>query len=120
MNIHHTSYDATEMSGAIDGAARALAARQEAKQELTPPSYGEDQRKFIDTCVENIVGDLCRRMEGMHSRLKTIEQQVLASAEKVRHTMREHAAITIRLDDEIKAMDTIISDIAEQTRAAQS
>jgi hypothetical protein len=90
------------------------------RQELASPTYGEDQRKFIDTCVENIVGDLCRRMEDLHTQLKTIEQQVLASAEKARGALREHAAVCVRINDEIKAMSIVISDIAEQSRAAQS
>ena len=94
--------------------------RATGRQELTAPSYGEDQRKFIDTCVENIVSDLCRRMEDLHNQLRTIEQQVLASAEKARGALRDHAAVCVRVNDEIKAMHIVISDIAEQTRAAQS
>jgi hypothetical protein len=85
-------------------------------QELTPPAYGEDHRKFIDTCVEGIVSDLCRKMEGLHEQLRTIEQQVLGSAEKARNALREHAAVCIRVNDEIKAMGTVITDLAEQTR----
>ena len=119
MNVHHTSYGTTEMSGAIDAAARTVV-RQETRQELTPPSYGEDQRKFIDTCVENVVTDLCKRMEDLHNQLRTIEQQVLASAEKARCALREHAAVCVRINDEIKAMSTVITDIAEQTRVAQT
>ena len=112
MNVQHSPHKiAADLQHQIDSIDRVTS------QELTAPSYGEDQRKFIDTCVENIVSDLCRRMEDLHSQLKTIEQQVLASAEKARAALREHAAVCVRINDEIKAMSIVISDIAEQSRA---
>jgi len=112
MNIQHAPRRSTpELTEALNEIDRVTG------QQLAAPSYGEDQRKVIDTCVESIVSDLCRRMEDLHGQLKTIEQQVLASAERARNALREHAAVCVRVNDEIKAMHIVISDLAEQSRA---
>ena len=113
MNIQHSPHKvAADIAQHLEQIDRATG------QSLSAPSFGEDQRKFIDTCVENIITDLCKRMEDLHAQLRTIEQQVLSSAERARGALREHAAVCVLVNDEIKTMSIVISDIAERARAA--
>jgi adenosyl cobinamide kinase/adenosyl cobinamide phosphate guanylyltransferase len=107
-----------EVLARIDHAARtkAKAAKETDGQELEAPAYGNKHRMLIDTCVEGLVTDLCGQMEELHQTLKGIEQQVLQSAERARHVLNEHAAVCVRVNDEIGAMKTVINDLAEQAR----
>jgi hypothetical protein len=85
-------------------------------QELSPPVYGEEYRKAIDSLVEGIVSDLCKQMEELHLTLKGIEQEVLKSAERARSALRDHAGVCVKVRDEIKTMKIVITDLAEQAR----
>lgn len=114
MNVQHSPQKvAADLQQHLDKIDRATG------QELSPPGYGEDHRKFIDACVENIVTDICKRLQDLHAQLKAIEDQVLASAERARGALREHVAVAVRLNDEIRAMSMVITDLAEQTRATK-
>jgi hypothetical protein len=83
------------------------------KQELTPPSFGEEHRGAIDSIVTGLVGNLSKRIADLHAMLDQIEQSVLTSAERAKARLEDHVAVCVRVDDEIRAMKVVVDDLAK-------
>jgi hypothetical protein len=76
-----------------------------------PPSYGASHRKHIETCVEDLVQDLCAKIDELRQQLKTIEDILLQSAAKSKHSLNEHVTVCIKLNDEIMHTQDIINEL---------
>lgn len=85
------------------------------RQEIAP-SYGGPQRDAIASVVDGIVGDICSKIEALRKMLDVIEQQVLQSAAKSKHSLNDHVATCVRLNDEITHTREVIDEIAEHAR----
>jgi hypothetical protein len=93
-----------------------LAKNAIAPQELKPPTYGGPQRDAINSVVDGIIGDICEKVVELRKLLDQIEQQVLQSAAKSKHTLNEHVALCIKINDEVMHAREVITDLAETTR----
>jgi phage shock protein A len=80
-----------------------------------PPSFGEEHRAAIDSVVTGLASQLCKRIAALHSVLDRIEQQVLESAQKSKGAMENHVSICVRVDDEIRAMQIVVDDLAKDS-----
>jgi conjugal transfer/entry exclusion protein len=80
---------------------------------LRPPSFGQEHRAAIDSVVTGLASQLTKRIDTLHELLKQIEQQVLSSAERARASMDSHVATCVRVDDEIRAMQIVVDELAK-------
>jgi hypothetical protein len=102
MNLQEKSYrDATA----------AAASQDLQRQEIRPPAYGGPQRDAINSVVDGIVGDICNRIVDLRKMLDAIEQQVLESAAKSKAALNDHVGICVRINDEIRHMQTVIEEL---------
>ena len=85
-----------------------------------PPSYGDNHRQAIHSCIGALSTDICSRIQQLRATLDSIETALLQSAEKSRHTLDDHVALSARIDDEIKHMTGVVAELAEQARATAS
>ena len=85
-----------------------------------PPTYGENHRQAIHSCIGALSTDICARIQQLREMLDAIDKSLLQSAEKSRNTLDEHVALSSRIDDEIKHMTGVITELAEQARGTQS
>jgi hypothetical protein len=88
------------------------------QQEVHPPSYGGPQRDAINSVVDGIVGDICSKIGDLRKTLDAIEQAVLQSAAKSKHTLNEHVSTCVRINDEVVHMREVVAELAEQAREA--
>jgi hypothetical protein len=79
--------------------------------ELKPPSYGEPQRNAIDSVVDGIVGDLCKKIGDLRKTLDDIEQQVLEGAAGAKRVLLDHILVCVRVNDEIVHMQDVVKEI---------
>jgi hypothetical protein len=86
---------------------------REPAQELSPPSFGAEHRGAIDSIVTGLVGNLSKRIADLHAVLDQIEQSVLSSAERAKSRLEDHVAVCVRVDDEIRAMKSVVEDLAK-------
>lgn len=115
MPAQHSPRNAANLGTMLDEIDRATAP---VRQDVQPPSYGGPQRDAINSCVDNIVGDICGKIGELRKTLDEIEKAVLQSAAKSKHTLNEHVAVCVRINDEIVHMGSVIADLAEQSRDA--
>jgi hypothetical protein len=86
--------------------------------DVQPPTYGGPQRDAINSVVDGIVGDICTKISELQRSLKTIEDQVLQSAAKSKHSLNEHVVLCVKLNDEIRHAQDVINELkiaAEET-----
>lgn len=79
--------------------------------EMKPPAYGGPQRDAINSVVDNIVGDLCGKINDLRHTLDDIEQQVLSGAAGAKHALHDHVTLCVKVNDEITHMQAVIEDI---------
>lgn len=82
-----------------------------------PPSYGDQHRGAISSCVDALASDLCEKIGALRKALDQIEQHVLQSAAKSKGVLNDHVAVSVRINDEILHMQTVIAELAEDARA---
>jgi hypothetical protein len=110
MNVQQPS---AALSGLKDRIDRVTHPPRREVAELTPPSFGEEHRGAIDSIVTGLVGNLSKRIADLHALLDQIEQSVLSSAERAKSRLEDHVAVCVRVDDEIRAMKTVVEDLAK-------
>jgi hypothetical protein len=79
--------------------------------ELKPPSYGAPRRDAINSLVDDLVSEVCKKIEAVRETLNAIEQQALESAANSKHALQDHVSVCVRLDDEISHMRKVVEDI---------
>ena len=79
--------------------------------EIKPPAYGGPQRDAINSVVDNVVSDICGKIDTLRKTLDAIEQQVLEGAAGAKAALQDHIQICIRVKDEITHMQGVIEDI---------
>lgn len=79
--------------------------------EIRPPAYGGPQRDAINSVVDNIVGDICGKIDALRKTLDAIEQQVLEGAAGAKTALQDQVLICVRVNDEITHMQEVIADI---------
>lgn len=89
----------------------------ELRQEVVP-SYGGPQRDAINSVIDGIVGDICGKIEALRKMLDQIEQEVLTSAGKSKHSLSEHVSVCTSINDEILHMREVIAELSERARDA--
>lgn len=85
--------------------------------EMKPPSYGGPQRDAINSVVDNIVGDLCGKIAALRHGLDDIEQQVLESAAGAKHSLHDHVALSLKVNDELQRTQAVIEEIKTAIKA---
>ena len=85
----------------------------------TPPSYGDQHRGAIASCVDALASDLCDKIGALRKALDQIEQHVLQSAANSKAVLNEHVGVSVRINDEILHMQTVIAELAEDARRAE-
>ena len=83
-------------------------------QPLKPPAYGGPVREAIGSVVDNIVDDLCRKLNTVRATLDKIEQQALQSAADAKGTLSDHVAVCVKLNDEILRMQAMVAELHQQ------
>lgn len=76
-----------------------------------PPTYGGPQRDAINSVVDNIVSDICGKINDLRKTLDEIEQQVLEGAAGAKHALQDHISICVRVNDEFVHMQDVIAEI---------
>lgn len=107
------------LAGRLNDVDRAIAdiERGTKIEKHTPPSYGEQHRGAISSCVDALASDLCTKISALRVALDTVEQHILQSAAKSKGVLNDHVAVTVRINDEILHMQTVIAELAEDARA---
>jgi hypothetical protein len=80
------------------------------------PQQGEPERDAINSLVDRIVLDNCKRLKELENRLEDIRKQILASAADTKATLNEHVTLSIRFKDEIERLSDVIEEIAARGR----
>lgn len=79
--------------------------------DMRPPSYGNPQRDAINSVVDNVVGDLCSKINALRKTLDAIEQQVLEGAAGAKRALEDQILICIKVNDEIMHMQEVVEEI---------
>lgn len=87
--------------------------------DIKPPSYGGPQRDAINSVVDNIVSDLCGKINDLRKTLDEIEQGVLEGAAGAKSALQDHVAVCVRVNDEIVHMQAVIADIKQASLAVR-
>jgi hypothetical protein len=81
---------------------------------LKPPAYAAPTQGAIDSVVDNLVDDLCRRINGVRETLDKLEQQALQSAASAKIALKDHLQVCVKLNDEIRHMQAVVMEIGDQ------
>lgn len=79
--------------------------------EIRPPSYGGPQRDAINSVVDNVVSDICGKINDLRKTLDAIEQQVLEGAAGAKTVLQDHVLVCVKVNDEIVHMQEVIEEI---------
>jgi hypothetical protein len=83
------------------------------KNEYAAPSYGGPQRDAINSVIDNIVGDLCGKIETLRKTLDEIEAQVLKGAAGSKGALHDQISMSVRVNDEIVHMQAVVKEIQQ-------
>jgi hypothetical protein len=79
--------------------------------DLKPPSFGASRRQGIDTLVEDLSDQICKKINDLRETLDAIQLKVLESANNAKIMLQDHVSICVQVDDELNHMRKIVDDI---------
>jgi hypothetical protein len=112
-----TTQQASNLHTIKDDIDRAVAQQTDYGRPMAPV-YGGPQRDAINSVVDGIIGDICAKIGQLRQTLDQIEQQVLQSAARSKHTLNEHVGVCVRINDEIRHMQDVVADLARDVHDA--